>query len=471
MSFEAVAVAMAAKYEDVAIRVRGVGKCYSIYAKPRDRLKQFFLPGLRRLIGLSSTGYHREFWALRDISFEVRRGETVGIVGRNGAGKSTLLQLICGTLTPSCGTLETNGRIAALLELGSGFNPEFTGRENVYLNGAVLGLSASEIDERFEEILAFADIGLFIDQSVKTYSSGMMVRLAFAVIAHVDADILVVDEALSVGDVFFQQKCQRFLKNFQAQGGTILFVSHDTGAVTALCDSAILLSRAQGYTCQQGETEEICRIYLNELYNERAAPKTLTTSEPMLGEVLVAEEGRRVYEGGEQTENLYRVSPFQSATETFGVGGAKIQDVWFQDERAQRVDDVLGGAVVCLCMQVQSLTQIDAPAFGFMIKDRLGQYVFTEGTNAPFKQHNLVLMPGETVTVAFSFVMPILIQGEYSLNVAVAQGDEHDHFQHHWIYDAIIIRSLKSRLVHGISGVQNLTISLMIEKSPLETQP
>jgi lipopolysaccharide transport system ATP-binding protein len=456
--------------EDLAISVQGVGKCYHIYSKPRDRLKQFFFPALRRLLGLAPADYHREFWALKDISFKVGRGETVGIVGRNGAGKSTLLQLICGTLTPSCGTLETNGRIAALLELGSGFNPEFTGRENVYLNGAVLGLSAQEIEKRFGDIVAFADIGLFIDQSVKTYSSGMMVRLAFAVIAHVDADILVIDEALSVGDVFFQQKCLRFLKEFQSGGGTILFVSHDTGAVTALCGSAILLSREGEYTCQQGKTQEICRTYLNELYNERAS-KPLKESAAQPGAVTSQTLGRRNYEGAEQTENLYRVSAFQALSESFGVGGAKIRDVWFQDEHARPVDEVLGGATVCLCINVETLIRIDAPCFGFMIKDRLGQYVFTEGTNAPFKQYNLVLMPGETVTVAFSFAMPILIQGEYSLNIGVAQGDDHDHFQHHWIHDALIIRSLKSRLVHGISGVQNLKINLTIENSTLEKQP
>ena len=451
--------------DNIAIRVQGVGKCYHIYSKPLDRLKQFFLPGLRRLFGLSRADYHREFWALKDVTFEVRRGETVGIVGRNGAGKSTLLQLICGTLTPSCGTLETNGRIAALLELGSGFNPEFTGRENVFLNATVLGLSAQEIAERFDEIVEFADIGLFIDQSVKTYSSGMMVRLAFAVIAHVDADILVVDEALSVGDVFFQQKCQRFLKGFQAQGGTILFVSHDTGAVTALCNTAILLSRTQDYTSLQGKTEDICRIYLNELYQERAAPKGLESPRET---ALESHRQHRHYEAAEQTENLYNVSGFQSHSENFGEGGATIRNVWFQDDHGQPVQEVLGGAEVCLCMRIEALMRVDAPAFGFMIKDRLGQYIFTEGTNAPFKPYGLVLMPGEIVTVSFSFTMPILIRGEYSLNVAVAQGDDHDHFQHHWIHDAVIIRSLKSRLVHGIAGVQNLAINMTIESSKLE---
>ena len=192
---------------EIAIKVENLSKCYHIYDQPRDRLKQMILPRMQRAIGMQPRQYFREFWALKDVSFEVKKGETVGIIGRNGSGKSTLLQMVCGTLNPTSGSIQTSGRIAALLELGSGFNPEFTGRENVYLNGAVLGLSRDEIDVRFDEIAAFAEIGEFIDQPVKTYSSGMMVRLAFAVAINVDPQILVVDEALSVGDELFQRKC------------------------------------------------------------------------------------------------------------------------------------------------------------------------------------------------------------------------------------------------------------------------
>ena len=184
---------------DIAIKVENLSKCYPIFDTPRDRLKQMIIPMLQRAYGFSPRKYYREFWALRDVSFEVKRGQSVGIIGRNGSGKSTLLQLICGTLAPTGGSLQVNGRVAALLELGSGFNPEFTGRENVYLNASVLGLSQQEIDNRFDEIAAFADIGDFLDQPIKTYSSGMTMRLAFSVIAHVDADVLIVDEALAVG--------------------------------------------------------------------------------------------------------------------------------------------------------------------------------------------------------------------------------------------------------------------------------
>jgi lipopolysaccharide transport system ATP-binding protein len=222
---------------EIPIQVSNLRKCYQIYEKPQDRLKQLFC-GRRKQ-------FYREFWALKDISFEVRRGETVGIVGRNGAGKSTLLQIICGTLPPTDGVITVRGRVAALLELGSGFNPEFTGRENVYMQASIMGLSREEIDARYESTVAFADIGEFIDQPVKTYSSGMHVRLAFAVAISVEPDILIVDEALSVGDTAFQRKCFSRIQTIQNQGGTILFVSHSPQSVIELCERAILLEHGE----------------------------------------------------------------------------------------------------------------------------------------------------------------------------------------------------------------------------------
>ena len=226
---------------DFAIRVDGVSKHFPFYAAPRDRLKQFVLPRLQQLAGRPQRRYFQDFWALHDVSFRVGRGETVGIIGRNGAGKSTLLQIICGTLEPTAGSVATRGRIAALLELGAGFNPEFTGRENVYMNGTILGMSREEIDARFDEIAAFADIGDFLDQPVKTYSSGMFVRLAFAVQACVDPEILIVDEALSVGDIGFQYKCFRRMEALRAKGVTILMVTHSTGSILEYADRCIVL--------------------------------------------------------------------------------------------------------------------------------------------------------------------------------------------------------------------------------------
>jgi len=226
---------------DLAISVQDVSKHYLIYSKPEDRLKQMVVPRLQRLVGQTPRHYYQDFTALKHVSFTVNRGETVGIIGRNGCGKSTLLQIICGTLQPTGGGVTVNGRIAALLELGSGFNPEFTGRENIFMNGAILGLSQKHMQDRFDDIAAFADIGQFIEQPVKTYSSGMYVRLAFAVAINVDPDILIIDEALAVGDVAFKRKCFARLEQIRERGGTILFVSHSTGSVVDLCDRAILI--------------------------------------------------------------------------------------------------------------------------------------------------------------------------------------------------------------------------------------
>ncbi|WP_411726933.1 ABC transporter ATP-binding protein [Methyloglobulus sp.] len=244
---------------EIAIRVQNLSKCYQIYDVPGDRLKQFVAPRLQRLAGQSPKQYFREFWALKDVSFEIKKGETVGIIGRNGSGKSTLLQMVCGTLNPTSGRIQTDGRIAALLELGSGFNLEFTGRENVYMNAAVWGLSNEEIEASFNDIVAFADIGDFVDQPVKTYSSGMFVRLAFAVAVHVHPDILVVDEALSVGDIAFQNKCMEKIKAIKETGTSILFVSHDLSTVQIICDRVIWMKG--GSQKMVGYPVDVCQEY------------------------------------------------------------------------------------------------------------------------------------------------------------------------------------------------------------------
>jgi lipopolysaccharide transport system ATP-binding protein len=244
---------------ELAIEIDDLSKCYHIYGQPRDRLKQFVLPRLQRLARRAPARYYQEFWALRGISLRVARGETVGIVGRNGSGKSTLLQLICGTLAPSGGQVLTRGRIGALLELGSGFSPDFTGRENVLLNAAVLGLTPEETRRRFDDIAAFADIGDFIERPVRQYSSGMVMRLAFAVQAMVDPDILIVDEALAVGDEKFQRKCFARIEELKSRGTSILFVSHSGPQVIELCDRALLLEGGESLLC--AKPSEVVRMY------------------------------------------------------------------------------------------------------------------------------------------------------------------------------------------------------------------
>jgi ABC-type polysaccharide/polyol phosphate transport system ATPase subunit len=244
---------------DIAIHASRLSKCYHVYNNPLDRLKQFIVPKLQRITRQSPKQYFHDFQALNEVSFEIKKGETVGIIGRNGSGKSTLLQIICGTLSPTTGTVEVNGRVAALLELGAGFNPEFTGRENIYMNASILGLSRAEIDARFVDIVAFADIGEFIEQPVKTYSSGMMVRLAFSVSVHTQPDILVVDEALSVGDIAFQNKCMEKIKAIKEAGTSILFVSHDLSTVQIICDKVMWLKN--GNLKLAGYPVDVCQEY------------------------------------------------------------------------------------------------------------------------------------------------------------------------------------------------------------------
>jgi lipopolysaccharide transport system ATP-binding protein len=272
-------------FDDIAISVRNLTKAYRIFGHPGDRLKQAVTFGLRR--------YHREFIALNDVSFDVKRGEIVAIVGRNGSGKSTLLQLVCGILKPTAGTVRINGRVSALLELGAGFNPEFTGRENIYFQGALMGLTEPQIDAHFDDITAFADIGAFLDEPMRAYSSGMFVRLAFAVAISFEPDILVIDEALAVGDIAFQAKCMSALRQCRDRGVPILFVSHDLNAVRALCDRALYLERGEVKTI--GNAATVAEAYwrdtrVMDVSNEDSS--NVTASEAKLN--LDQEFGRRV---------------------------------------------------------------------------------------------------------------------------------------------------------------------------------
>lgn len=289
---------------EFAIKAEGLSKSYHIYDKPQDRLRQMLSPRDKQ--------FYREFWALRNVSLDIKKGETLGIIGRNGSGKSTLLQLICGTLTATSGSVQSHGRIAALLELGSGFNPDFTGRENVYMNGAVLGLSRAEITSRFDEIADFANIGDFIDQPTKTYSSGMMVRLAFAVSVCVSPDILIVDEALAVGDASFQFKCLNRLESLTEQGTTLLFVSHDMSMVKRFCHRVLYLR--EGQVCASGSPEEMAELYLLDMRDEQrrwssggAVPVTLKTflDKQQGGIAFGTDEGRIVSACFTNTGDLY----------------------------------------------------------------------------------------------------------------------------------------------------------------------
>jgi len=451
----------------LAIRVRDLGKCYHIYDSPRDRLKQPIMSRLRRLVRRSPQPYFRQFWALRDISFEVERGEIVGIIGPNGAGKSTLLQIICGTLTPTLGMVETQGRVAALLELGTGFNPDFTGRENIYLNGMILGLSREEIDARFERIAAFAEIGDFIDQPVKTYSSGMYVRLAFAVVAHVDADLLVIDEALAVGDAFFTQKCMRFLRGF-AESGTILFVSHSTNSVINLCDRAIWLDK--GAIKSIGAAKETCEAYLEDLFavtpdgGRARSPEHDTDAVSAVPAPQALELERLV------TKNEIRLFQFQTDAASYTTGAATITEVTLLGPDGQHLTVATGLDEVRLRIVATANSNLESVIIGFFVKDSLGQSLFGDNTYLTYQGQPFCVKAGESVEADFDFVLPLLPNGHYSTCVAIAEGDPDNPIQHHWIHDALIFTVNSAKLRHGLVGIPMRRIQMsLLESEPLQS--
>lgn len=455
-----VEVAIDRPTEHVAIRVSSVSKCYEIYARPQDRLKQSILPRLQRLTGRQALHYYKQFWALNDISFEVRKGDSVGIIGRNGSGKSTLLQIICGTLAPSAGHVETSGRIAALLELGSGFNPEFTGRENVFLSGVLLGLSQQEIEARFDDIAAFADIGEFIEQPVKQYSSGMYFRLAFAVIAHVKADILVIDEALAVGDAFFTQKCMRFLRKFM-ETNTLLFVSHDAGAVNNLCNRAIWIEA--GRLLDQGAPKAVTEKYLEAFFEAQHGKSSSTKIKPeyLPSETRQREDQRAKYFRDSNLRNDIEVFQFDPAAEGFGAGGASIIDVTIRDGDGTPLSWVVGGELVRVSIWVKSAARFESTIVGFFVKDRFGQILFGDNTFLSFRDHPVAMEDGDILVAEFDFRMPRLAQGDYSISAAVASGTQNAHVQQHWIHDALVFKSGGNVGVTGIVGLPMERISLI----------
>ena len=460
---------------NLAIKVENISKAYTIWRDPSARLKHPFLdlagelfPALRPRIDERLKGLCSEFYALRNVSFEVKKGESVGIIGRNGSGKSTLLQIIAGTLQPSSGSVTVNGRVAALLELGSGFNPEFTGRENVYLNCSILGLTKEETDDRFQSIADFADIGDFLEQPVKTYSSGMTMRLAFAVIAHVDADILIVDEALAVGDSFFVQKCMRFIREFQKQG-TLLYVTHDTSGVRTLCQNALWLEKgiAKGY----GSSKEISESYLQATYAQRQGVVFFENSGSNPEHTRPIQEERRIdlrdaMLKNSNLRNDLEIFAFNPDSSAFGSGGGVIEEVKLLDaSTGVPLALGIGGEEVALSITVRAKTLIARPILGFFLKNHLGQELFGDNTYLSHLGASHSVQPGGTVTAIFRFQMPYLPPGDYMFSTAFADGTQEDHVQHHWLHEALPFRSASSHIVYGLIGLPLLESKLSFSKS------
>jgi len=441
---------------EIAISAQGVGKKYNIFRKPEDRLKQMLSFGQKK--------YYAEYWALQNVSFEVKRGETVGILGRNGAGKSTLLQMICGILTPTTGTVEVHGRVAALLELGAGFNPEFTGRENVFLSATILGLEHWQVEERFEAIAEFAGIGDFMDQPVKLYSSGMYARLAFAVAAHVDADILVIDEILAVGDAAFTQKCMRFIDRFK-EHGSILFVSHDTSSITNLCDRAIWIDK--GEMRAQGSAKDIAFAYIASLYGEGEGDgfQIGGARKAAVSEGRRVEDPRRELLDNSTKRNEIEVFDFDPDSPWFGNRGATILDARLLSTDGHELPAVVGGEEVILEVRAEAHIDLDRPIVGFYVKDKLGQNLFGDNTFLTYARAPVPALAGEIVTAHFRFQLPYLPTGDYSVNVAIANGTQSSHVQHHWMDDARFFRVMSSHVAKGIVGIPMLDIELQTEAS------
>lgn len=443
-----------------ALKIDRVSKKYNLYDTPLDRLKESLHP-LRRK-------YHREFYALSDVSLEVARGETVGIIGKNGSGKSTLLRIISGVLTPTSGTVTTNGRILALLELGTGFNQELTGIENVYFYGSIMGLPREEVDAKLDAILAFADIGDFVDQPVKTYSSGMLVRLSFAVVANMDADILVIDEALAVGDAFFVQKCFRFLRSFMEKG-TILFVSHDTGAVVNLCNRALWLQ--EGAVRLSGSPKKVADAYLAAFYQEHQGQRI----DYAVGSPAGPDDGgppgedvrdmRLDYINTTPLRNDIELFEFQPSENGFGDGGAEITAVQFTDTDGRPLSWVVGGEAVVLVVRCRAHKDLETPIVGFFVKDRLGQYLFGDNTFITYCHSPVAVKAGLSFQARFSFSMPLLPFGQYNIDVAVSEGTQENHVQHHWLHDVLMFKSHSSSVCSGLVGIPMKSIRMTLMES------
>jgi lipopolysaccharide transport system ATP-binding protein len=429
------------RHDEIVISAHDLGKAYTLRARAEDRLKQM-IRGRRAV-------HQEKFWALKNLSLELRRGEALGVIGENGAGKSTLLRLLCGTLQPTTGSVAVAGRVAALLELGSGFNPQFTGRENVWLSAAVHGLSKAQIVERFDAIAEFAGIGEFIDQPVKVYSSGMQARLAFAVSAHVDADILIIDEILSVGDAAFGQKCARYFERFRERG-TLLFVSHSSGLVAKLCDRALWLEC--GEVRELGPAKVVCANYLTELA-ERSEKKAASPTAGSESRWRAVEAPMLVNDRRSRPRNTIEVSPFDVDAPWHGHAGAKIVDVYFAGRDGGRLPSIEGGSEVGLRIECLAQRDLPQPIIGFLLRDRLGQNVFGDSTYFACRERGVSVCAGERFAAIFTFQMPFLIRGNYALTVAITEGTQEDHIHLHWIEDAISLGVLGGPVQHGIIGV------------------
>lgn len=415
---------------DIVIEVEHLSKMYKLYDKPMDRLKES--------LGLSKKKNYKEHYALKDVSFQVCKGETVGIIGTNGSGKSTILKIITGVLSQTCGEIRVNGRISALLELGAGFNMEYSGLENVYLNGTMIGFSREEIDAKLDDILNFADIGEFIHQPVKTYSSGMFVRLAFAVAININPEILIVDEALSVGDVFFQAKCYRKFEEFKKMGRTILFVSHDLGSISKYCDRVILLNK--GKMVSQGKPKKMVNLYKKILVGQELVEDDADDADELKkNKVLSMQSTEEVW------KNYMLINP---ELQSYGDGRAEIIDFGVFDEAGEITNTVYKMQYFTLRMKIKFNQKIVNPIFAFSFKDLKGTEL--TGTNTVIEKTDTGCVSASDI-VEISFTQKMRLQGgQYLLQLGCTGFEGNDNFVvYHRLYDICCLQVIADKTTVG----------------------
>lgn len=411
--------------EDYAIRVKDISKMYKLFDRNRDRLLD--------ALGVTKKHLYKEHFALHHLSFDIKKGETVGIIGTNGAGKSTILKIITGVLSPTEGEVEINGRISALLELGAGFNPEYNGIENIYLNGTIMGFTKEEIDERLDDILEFADIGDFVYQPVKSYSSGMFVRLAFAVAINIDPEILIVDEALSVGDVFFQAKCYKKFEDFKKEGKTILFVSHDLGSISRYCDRVILLNK--GEKMEEGSPKKVINLYKRLI---------TTSSKEKDGSDVKPKHSIEENVKGDNWKDNYSINP---KLEEYGDGKATIVDFAVVDEDGNLTNVIEKGSRFKIMTKVVIEEPMKDPIFTFTFKNVRG--IDITGTNTMIEDINLGVCNSGEVYLA-TYEQDMLLQGgEYLLSMSCTSFENGELKAHHRLYDLISVTVVSDKNTVG----------------------
>ena len=417
-----------------AVTTVDVSKCFRIYEHPSDHLKE--------VLTFGQSQFHSKFWAVRNVSFAVDKGTCLGIIGENGSGKSTLLGMIAGIIRPTSGEIGVSGRLSALLELGAGFNPEFTGRDNVFLNAAILGFSETQTEERMVSIEAFAGIGEFINRPVKTYSSGMFVRLAFAVAIHMDPEILIIDEALSVGDIFFQQRCMRKIHALKAEGVTILFVSHDLYAVRSLADCTVWMDH--GEIRMIGPTHDVATRYLAEMVMKGSHDMTST---PPVGEAMASSSELVLGD-----EAIRRIPEFldhvPNVDSRHGNGQARIMGIGVFSQDGHPVTSAVQGDRICVRISVEFIEDVGQPNVGFMLRNRLGEDVL--GTNVLYEGEQMMAAnAGDRVSVDFVLDLPVLRTGFYHFSPAVADGTMDRYENCDWIDNAFALEVLGERATLG----------------------